>query len=60
MKRFFTMLAATLMLTAALCVSASATDYDAVAEELSAIGMFRYPSFSDFMEVDPDALTPVA
>ena len=41
MKRFFTMLAATLMLTAALCVSASASDYDAVAEELSAIGMFR-------------------
>lgn len=41
MKRFLTILFTTLLLTAALCVSASASDYDAVAEDLSAIGMFR-------------------
>nr|WP_326186122.1 S-layer homology domain-containing protein [uncultured Oscillibacter sp.] len=41
MKRFLTILFTTLLLTAALCVTASASDYDAVAEELSAIGMFR-------------------
>ena len=31
MKRIFTVLAATLLLTAAMAVSASASDYDAVA-----------------------------
>ena len=41
MKRIFTVLAATLLLTAAMAVSASASDYDAVAEDLSAIGVFR-------------------
>lgn len=41
MRRFLTMLAATLMLTAALCVSASAADFEDTATELSAIGMFR-------------------
>lgn len=41
MKRFLTLLFTTLLLTAALCVTASASDYDAVAEDLSAIGMFR-------------------
>jgi len=41
MKRIFTMLAATLLLTAALAVTASASDFDTVAEDLSAIGMFR-------------------
>lgn len=41
MKRFLTILFTTLLLTAALCVTASASDYDAVAEDLSAIGMFR-------------------
>ncbi len=41
MKRFLTLLFTTLLLAAALCVSASASDYDAVAEDLSAIGMFR-------------------
>ena len=41
MKRFFTLLLATLTLTAALCITASASDFDATAQELSAIGMFR-------------------
>lgn len=41
MKRFLTLLFTTLLLTAALCITASASDYDAVAEDLSAIGMFR-------------------
>ena len=41
MKRFLTMLFTTLLLTAALCATASASDFDAVAEDLSAIGMFR-------------------
>ena len=41
MKRFFTILFTVLLLTAALCVTASASDFDAVAEDLSAIGMFR-------------------
>lgn len=41
MKRFLTILFTALLLTVALCVTASASDYDAVAEELSAIGMFR-------------------
>ena len=41
MKRFLTLLFTTLLLTAALCVTASASDYDTVARDLSAIGMFR-------------------
>lgn len=41
MKRFLTMFASALLLCAALCVSASASDFDDVATELSAIGMFR-------------------
>lgn len=41
MKRFLSLLFTTLLLTVALCVTASASDYDAVAEDLSAIGMFR-------------------
>lgn len=41
MKRFLTILFTTLLLTAALCVTASASDYDGVAEDLAAIGMFR-------------------
>lgn len=41
MKRIFTVLAAVLLLTAAMAVTASASDYDAVAEDLSAIGVFR-------------------
>ena len=41
MKRFFTLLFTALLLTAALCVSASASQYDSVAQDLSAIGMFR-------------------
>ena len=41
MKRFLTMLFTALLLAAALCVTASASDFDAVAEDLSAIGMFR-------------------
>ena len=41
MKRFFTLLFTALLLTAALCVSASASQYDSAAQDLSAIGMFR-------------------
>ena len=41
MKRFLTLLFTTLLLTAALCVSASASDFDSAAEDLSAIGLFR-------------------
>lgn len=41
MKRFLTLLFSSLLLTAALCVNASASNYDAAAEDLSAIGMFR-------------------
>lgn len=41
MKRFLTSLVTALLLTMALTVAASASDYDAVAEELSAIGMFQ-------------------
>ena len=41
MKRFLTLLFTTLLLSAALCVSASASNYDSVAEELADIGMFR-------------------
>ena len=41
MTRFLTMLFTALLLAAALCVTASASDFDAVAEDLSAIGMFR-------------------
>ena len=41
MKRFFTLLLTALLLSAALCVTASASDFDAVADDLSAIGMFR-------------------
>ena len=41
MKRILTVLAATLLLTAAMAGTASASSYDSVAEELSAIGVFR-------------------
>ena len=41
MKRFLSLLFTTLLLTVALCVTASASDFDAVAEDLSTIGMFR-------------------
>ena len=41
MKRTLTILAATLLLTAAMAGTASASSYDSVAEELSAIGVFR-------------------
>ena len=41
MKRFLTLLFTTLLLSAALCVTASASDFDGVAKELSAIGMFQ-------------------
>jgi len=41
MKRLLTLLFSTLLLSAVLCVSASASNYDAVAEDLAAIGMFR-------------------
>lgn len=41
MKRFLTLLCTTLLLTTILCVNASASHFDAAAENLSAIGMFR-------------------
>ena len=41
MKRILTMLFTTMLLAAALCVGASAADFNSVAEDLSAIGMFR-------------------
>ena len=41
MKRFLTILLTTLALTAALCVNASAANFDSLAEELAAIGMFK-------------------
>ena len=41
MKRFLTVFFTALLLTAALCVTASASDYDDAAQDLSAIGMFR-------------------
>ena len=41
MKKFWKMIAATMVLAAALCVGACASDFDAAAEDLSAIGMFR-------------------
>lgn len=50
MKRIFTVVAATLLLTAAMAVTASASDYDSAAEELSAIGVFR--GTSDGFELD--------
>ena len=50
MKRIFTVLAAVLLLTAAMAVTASASDYDAVAEDLAAIGVFR--GTSDGFELD--------
>lgn len=50
MKRFLTCLAAVLALSAALCAGAVASDFDAAAEELSDIGMFR--GTSDGFELD--------
>lgn len=41
MKRILSLLITTLLLSAALGVTASASDFDAAAEDLSAIGMFR-------------------
>lgn len=41
MKRFLTVFFTALLLTATLCVTASASDYDDAAQDLSAIGMFR-------------------
>lgn len=41
MKRFLTILCTSLLLTAALCVTASASHFDSTAEELAAIGIFR-------------------
>ncbi|MDY3281283.1 S-layer homology domain-containing protein [Dysosmobacter sp.] len=41
MKRFMATLFTAALLAAALCASASASDFDAVAEDLSSIGMFR-------------------
>ena len=50
MKRLFTVLFAALLLTAALAGTASASDYDAAAEDLAAIGVFR--GTSDGFELD--------
>ena len=50
MKRIFTVLAAALLLSAATAVTASASDYDAAAEDLAAIGVFR--GTADGFELD--------
>lgn len=42
MKRILTILAATLLLTAAMAGTASASSYDSIAEELSARGIVRH------------------
>ena len=41
MKRIFTILASAVLLTAAMCVTASASSFDNTAKDLSSIGMFR-------------------
>lgn len=41
MKRFLPLFAAALLLSAALCATASASVYDSAAQELAAIGIFR-------------------
>lgn len=41
MRRFLTILFTALLLTAALCISASASSFDRAVEELSAIGIFK-------------------
>ncbi len=51
MKRFLTTLVTVLVLTAALAVTASASTYDAAAEDLSKIGMFR--GTEQGFELDP-------
>ena len=51
MKRFLTILLTTLALTAALCVNASAANFDSLAEELAAItyGAALPPDLEDNM-----------
>ena len=58
MKRILTILAATLLLTAAMAGTASASSYDSVAEELSAIGVFR--GTAGGFELDRDLLLRIA
>ena len=41
MKRILTILVSAMLMTAALCITASASSFDSTAEELSTIGMFR-------------------
>ena len=41
MKKLFSILAAMMLLASALCISAAASDFDHVAQDLAAIGMFR-------------------
>ena len=41
MKRFLPLLCTLMVLCAALCATAAAADFDAAAQELSAIGIFR-------------------
>ena len=53
MKRFLTILCATVLLTAALCVTASASDFDSAAQELSAIGIFRGDSSGFALDRSP-------
>lgn len=48
MKRILTVCVTALMLSAALAVSAFASDFDSVAKELSGIGMFRGTLSGDF------------
>ena len=53
MKRFLSLFCTLLVLCAALCATAAASDYDAVAQELSAIGMFRGTGESFELDREP-------
>ena len=53
MKRFLSLLCTLMVLCAALCATAAAADFDAVAQELSAIGMFRGTGESFELDREP-------
>jgi len=54
MKRFFTLLCTVCLLTIALCTIASASDFDAAADDLNAIGMFRGTGDSFELDREPN------
>ena len=53
MKRFLPLFCTLMVLCAALCATAAAADFDAVAQELSAIGMFRGTGESFELDREP-------